>query len=361
MAEATRAGFLAARPDERPFLLSRSAFISSSRHTAVWTGDNFSNWHHLRMAIPVTLGLALSGLPFNGADVGGFALNTTRELIVAWYKAGFLFPFFRNHNASPDFVRAQEPWTFGPSAERIMARYVRLRYKFLPYLYQLFVAQEQTGEAVVRPLFYDFPDRRTQPLGKIEDQFMAGPSLLHAPIVDEGKTKRAVLLPAGGRWYSLAGGTWIPGGQTVEVRAPEDTTPLFAREGSLVALRPGQSAEHETDLREIELHVFLTPGSRREAVTEYSADDGLSYAYRRGKRTTVRFRARLTRTGTLAVTAGPLSSGFGPLRVRLVSYAGAGAFTLTSPAASTTRLLQPFAWQATGRKLSAHASAWLEL
>ncbi|HEX2860262.1 MAG TPA: TIM-barrel domain-containing protein [Lacunisphaera sp.] len=361
MAEATRAGFLAARSDERPFLISRSAFISSSRHTAVWTGDNFSNWHHLRLAIPVTLGLALSGIPFNGADVGGFAVNATRELIVAWYKAAFLFPFFRNHNAHADFVRAQEPWAFGRSAERIMARYVRLRYKFLPYLYQLFVAQEQTGEAILRPLFHDFPDRRARPLGRIEDQFMAGAALMHAPVVDEGKAARRVLLPGNGRWYALADGAWLRGGGTIPVRAPENTTPLFAREGSLVALRPGQSAEQATDLREIELHVFLAPGSRTQAVATYSADDGLSFGYQRGQRTTVRFRARLARNGGLAVAVEPLAAGYGPLRVRIVSYAGPGKLSLTTPRGATIRALRPFRWQATGHPLSVHASSRFDL
>jgi alpha-glucosidase len=355
MAQASRAGFLAARPDERPFLLSRSAFISSSRYTAVWTGDNLSNWHHLRLAIPVTLGLGLSGLPFNGADAGGFADDATRELIIAWYQAGFLFPFFRNHNSA--LSRAQEPWTFGRSAARILARYVRLRYKFLPYLYQLFVAQEQTGEAILRPLFHDFPDRRALPLGRIDDQFMVGPALLHAPIVTEGARERAVVLPAD-RWFSLADGRWHRGGRTIRVNAPEDTTPLFAREGSLVPLRAGPTARQETDLREIELHVFLERASRREAAGEYSADDGESFAYQRGQRTTVRFRARLARDGTLTLRVDPRRVGYGPLRVRVVSYASADRLRLVTPSGPRLLALRPFSWSATGARLAPQASPW---
>ena len=361
MAQASRAGLLAARPDERPFLLTRSACISSSRYAAVWTGDNMSNWHHLRMAIPVMLGLALSGLPFNGADVGGFALDGSRELCVAWYQAGFLFPFFRNHNASPAYVRAQEPWAFGPAAGRIMARYVRLRYKFLPYLYQLFLAQARTGEAIVRPLFHDFADRRAQPLGRIDDQFMAGPALMHAPVVDEGKTRRAVVLPAGCRWLSLADGRWLRGGRTVRVAAPAGTSPLFAREGSLVPLRAGDSAESATDLRAIELHAFLDAATRREAVAEYSADDGETFGYERGQRTTVRFRVRVARAGAVTLRVEPVASGYGRLRVRFVLYTGARSVALVTPAGRTEVPTRNFTWRATGVKLTARATAFLDL
>ena len=361
MAQASRAGFLAARPDERPFLLSRSAYISSSRYTAVWTGDNMSNWHHLRMAIPVTLGLALSGLPFNGADVGGFALDGERDLVVAWYQAGFLFPFFRNHNANPAFVRAQEPWSFGQAAERVIRRYVRLRYKFLPYLYQLFLAQAKTGEAILRPLFHDFPDRRAQPLGKIDDQFMAGPALLHAPVVTQGAKARPVVLPAGGRWFALADGRWQRGGTTVRARTPAGTSPLYAREGSLVPLRPGDTAENSTDLRAIELHVFLDAGSRGGASCEYSADDGETFGYARGQRTTVCFHARVARDGTLTLRIEPVASGYGPLRVRVVTYTSARTMVLVNPAGRTEVPTRNFAWRATGGKLAARATAFLTL
>jgi alpha-glucosidase len=361
MAQASREGFLAARPDERPFLLSRSAYISSSRYTAVWTGDNMSNWHHLRMAIPVTLGLALSGLPFNGADVGGFALDGSRDLTVAWYQAGFLFPFFRNHNANPDFVRDQEPWSFGKPAERIMARYVRLRYKFLPYLYQLFLAQARTGEAIARPLFYDFADRRAQPLGKIDDQFMAGPALMHAPVVNEGKIRRDVVLPAGCRWFSLTDGRWYRGGRTIRVAAPAGTSPLFAREGSLVPLRAGNSPESTTDLREIELHLILDATTRSAAVGEYSADDGETFGYERGQRTTVRFHAKAARDGTITLRVEPVLAGYGRLRVRLVTYTGARSVVLITPAGRSEVATRNFTWRATGHALLVRASAFLTI
>ena len=355
MAQASHAGLLAARPNERPFLLSRSASTSSSRYTAVWTGDNLSNWHHLRMTIPVSLGLALSGIPFNGADLCGFGESTTADLAVAWYKLGFLFPVFRNHNSSG--VREQEPWTFGKPSERIIARYVRLRYKFLPYLYQLFIAQEQCGEAILRPLFYDFADSRAQPLGKIQDQFMVGPALMPAPLVVEGSQVRAVLLPKGGRWYSLTDGRWHAGGRTIRVKSAADSTPLFVREGSLVPLRPGDCSDNISDPRVIELHVFFDDATRGESVCDYSADDGETFAYQRGERTTVRFFARIERGGAITLRVEFKQEGFGPLRVRVVAFTKRGQLNLVTSIGARLLPLRPFSWQATGEKLRARASA----
>jgi alpha-glucosidase len=107
MAMASRDGFLRARPNERPFLISRAGFIGSNRFAGFWTGDNCSNWIHLKKSIGLTLNLAISGAPFNGPDVPGFAQDATPELAQAWYKAGFLFPFFRNHSSCDS--RGQEP------------------------------------------------------------------------------------------------------------------------------------------------------------------------------------------------------------------------------------------------------------
>jgi alpha-glucosidase len=359
MAEATRAGFLAARPDERPFVLSRSACASSSRHTAVWTGDNLSNWHHLRLAIPVSLGLALSGLPFCGPDVCGFGLDATRALAIAWHKLQFLFPFFRNHCSLGQ--RDQEPWAFGPGAGRVLAHYLRLRYKFLPYLYQLFVAQELTGDAILRPLFHEFPDRAAQPLGGIADQFMIGAALLQAPVVEENATAREVLLPAGTAWFSLLDGRWHEGGRTLSVRCGEAETPLFVREGSLLPLRPGLPETQDCDLREIELHALVRTDRRGRAACVYHADDGVSFGYRRGERTSVGFDLRVARDGQIGLRATPRARGYGRLRVKLVLYGDVARATLTTPSGSRVLALTPLRWRAAGGTLHTRASVFFEI
>lgn len=312
MAKASHEGFLAARPDERPFLLSRSACPSSSRYTAVWLGDNYSNWHHLRNSIPLSLGLALSGQPFNGPDVAGFGDDTTPELAMAWYKAGFLFPFFRNHTTHGS--RRQEPWALGPTALGVMGKFIRLRYRLLPYLYQLFVEQEGTGEAILRPLMYHYEDDARHQLSLIRDQFLVGPSLLQAPLLEEGAKSREVVLPGRRPWFGAHDGAWHKPGR-LTVSSGRLDTPLYFAEGALVPLH--REARSGQRLQEIDLLVVLGPDSGFAASGRYVADDGLTYGYRRGAQTVVHWTASFT-AGGLEFEAEVLETGAGPLSVSLV-------------------------------------------
>lgn len=348
MARASREGFLAARPDERPFLLARSAFVSSSKYTAVWTGDNVANWHHLRGCIPLSLGLALSGQPFNGPDVCGFGDNTTPELAVAWYKAGFLFPFFRNHSIAGS--RKQEPWALGAPALKIIGHYIRLRYKLLPYLYNCFIAQEQTGEAILRPLIYDYAGTPALPLDRIQDQFMVGRDILQAPVVEEGATKRALVLPGDHAWFSAQDGRWLDGGQSIEVSAKSAETPLFVREGALVPMQTGERTSQKNDLGAIELHCFLRPDTAGDHTATYAFDDGLGFGYQKGERTTATFNAR-AEGNELVVTVADFNAGYRPLSVSLAIHGKFKRATLVHAGRRTALDLAPAKLTLTGKAL----------
>jgi alpha-glucosidase len=111
MSQATHAALKKFRPGERPFVLTRSAYAGIQKYSAVWLGDNMSWYEHLRKSIPMLLNIGMSGVPFAGVDVGGFAGNCSAELLIRWYELGIFYPFFRNHCRMGD--RAQEPWSFG--------------------------------------------------------------------------------------------------------------------------------------------------------------------------------------------------------------------------------------------------------
>jgi alpha-glucosidase len=314
MARATRNGLLEARPERRPFLLSRSGSTGSQKYCAHWTGDNFSSYRHLRRSITKSLNLALSGIPFNGADVGGFGGDCTEALLVDWFKAAFLMPFLRNHTMRGS--RPQEPWAYSRRALGVIRRFVRLRYTLLPYLYNLFIDQEEKGEAILRPLIYDFDDSPSLPLGYIDDQFMVGPALMQAPFVWDKRRQRDVVLP-GHKWLRSDTGEWIAGGRHLRVRRRFDATPLFLREGSLIPFQPGVRTTNRKDLNTIGLLCCLSPGYTGIARLRYQADDGLSFDYRRGGRSCLEMTA--WRQGRrLHLTVNTQSEGFG--RVSLVPF-----------------------------------------
>ena len=319
MCAASRAAFEQMDPRRRPFLLTRSAATGTQRHAAVWTGDNDSNWQHLRMSIPNTLNLGLSGVAFNGPDVGGFMGNTTPELLTRWYQAGFLFPFFRNHSC--EGTTRQEPWEFGPVVRARIADAIRSRYRLLPTVYQLFWEHHLHGDPILRPLCYEFDDIG---LEQVDDQFLLGPSLLAAPMLhsrDENHELmvngrpaqvRAVTLPAGCGWFDLNRGEWLAGGQTVRYDVGADESPLFVREGSILPYHAGPLANAHTDFRAaVELHVFVR---KQPALGHYHLDDQTTRDYLRdGRYNRATFRAgRRSEDGAFFLETeetGPLPTG----------------------------------------------------
>ncbi|MFW5775532.1 MAG: TIM-barrel domain-containing protein, partial [Chitinivibrionales bacterium] len=292
MARATREGFEAVWPDQRVFLLSRSGFTGAQQYAAHWTGDNFSNYFHLRHCIGKSINLALSGMPFNGPDVGGFGGDATPGLMIDWIKACFLFPFFRNHCAQ-NRVR-QEPWMLGEEVLEISRTFTRLRYKLLPYLYNLFVNQEKTGEAILRPLMYDFDDTTQVALGTVDTQHMVGPSIMQAPFVEEGASKREIVLPQA-LWYRADWGRWIEGNGVIETPKDLSTTPIFIRDGAIIPMQQGIRTSNRNDLHTIELLLCISPDFSGTARYTYAADDGISFAYYNGKRSV--YTIEVTREG----------------------------------------------------------------
>jgi alpha-glucosidase len=349
MAKATRAGLQQAHPKTRPFVITRSGYTSINRYAAVWTGDNFSNEHHLKMSIPMSLSLALSGVPFNGPDVPGFCGNADGPLLSLWYRAGFLFPFFRNH-AAWDTVR-QEPWAFGKKYLQVARHYTRLRYKLMPYLYNLFIEQEQTGEAIMRPMLYDFKSRRGLSFARVGDQFMMGPALLHAPLQERGATRRDLVLPHGA-WFDAMHGRWIKGGRKMQVPVADDATPLFIRDGSAVPMQRGMPVDGNVDLSRIEMHLFMSPTFRGTLTGRYCFDDGETLAYQEGQESDLSFSVRVSK-GVMNIRI-EQDMRDRPCRLSWVLYRKIKSIRLQVDGDVKELALKPHRWRFAGKDIQAY-------
>ncbi|MCR9228655.1 MAG: alpha-glucosidase [Flavobacteriaceae bacterium] len=194
MVKASREGILKANPDKRPFVLSRANFLGGQRYAATWTGDNHSSWEYLKMSIPMSLNLSLSGQPFNGPDIGGFTKNADADLLGHWMAIGAYFPFFRNHSSKN--TTAQEPWAFGKKIEDVSRTAINRRYRLLPYLYTLFREAHETGAPIIKPTF--FADIQDISLREQQETFLLGDNLLIVPRWAEN-----VQLPKG-NWVDIA-------------------------------------------------------------------------------------------------------------------------------------------------------------
>ncbi len=262
-----RAGYEALRslrPQQRPWLLSRSGWAGQQRYAWNWTGDTETSWPVLRMTIATVLGLGLSGFPFSGPDIGGFSGSPDAELMLRWFQLATLLPFFRIHSAAGTARR--EPWTFGEPAITIMRHMIHLRQRLLPYLYTLAWQASQTGAPLVRPLWWEFPQEALT-TGK-PDCFLLGDSLLVAPVLEKGASSRSIHLPQG-EWIDFWSEQRLCGPAEFELDAPLKRLPILVRAGALLPCEPQPGA--------IELHFYpaSTPDANLHAGLLYSdAGDG---------------------------------------------------------------------------------------
>jgi alpha-glucosidase len=273
MARATYEGLERLRPAVRPYVITRAAYAGIQRYSTMWTGDNTSTWESLALSIPMFQTLGLSGETFVGADIGGFFGRGDGELLARWYQVGFLTPMCRNHKGE---AYDQEPWRFGKYYEDIIRKYLKLRYRMIPFLYTLLEESHRTGVPLFRPLLLNY--QSDYDVLNLDDEFMVGADLLVAPILKPGLTKRLVYLPEG-TWFDYWTGKGTKSG-TVEVEARLDTVPMFVRGGAIIPMGPEMNFVGEKPADPISFYIY--PDEAGRAATSLYEDDGVSPDYKKG-------------------------------------------------------------------------------
>lgn len=216
-------------PNERGFSMTRATYAGGQRYSSVWTGDNMSLWSQMRMSISMNANLGISGFSFVGNDVSGFGLDSSEELFIRWMEMGPFIPIFRNH--SNMYTRRQEPWAFGPRAEKIAKKSIELRYELLPYIYDLYYISHKEGLPIFRPMIMEY--EKDMNLLNIREQFMLGENMLVAPVLYEGERSKAVYLPKGS-WFNYFTMEKLQGGKWYKLPCELDEILVFVKEGSII-------------------------------------------------------------------------------------------------------------------------------
>lgn len=233
MVKASREGIMKARPQNRPFILTRSNFLGGQRFAATWTGDNASWVSHMTMSVPMILTLGLSGQPFSGADVGGFLFNPDADLFGRWMALGAFYPFSRGHACAGTINK--EPWAFGQKVEDVSRMALERRYVLLPYYYTLLYEASETGMPIMRPVF--FADPKDTLLRAEEQAFLIGENLLvvpewaQNPALPKGIWRNLSLIPGDDKdsyqaKLKIRGGAIIPTGKIIQNTNEKSLDPL---------------------------------------------------------------------------------------------------------------------------------------
>ncbi|KAK2727592.1 hypothetical protein QYM36_008166, partial [Artemia franciscana] len=256
----------------RSLVISRSTFPSSGKYAGHWLGDNASIWPDMHRSIIGMLEFNLFGIPYVGADICGFFLNATEPLCNRWMQLGAFYPFSRNHNTYEGRPIPQDPgyWpdTVGVSSQRAL----KIRYRFLPYIYTLFYEAHIKGSTVVRPLFHEFPrDRRAL---TIDTQFLLGSAFLVSPILEEDAISREIYLPDE-LWYDFHSYKFeqLTGTDITVVPLDNFTIPLHLRGGYIFPVQEyfGNNTQHT---RQQPLGLVITVGRERTAFGSLYWDNG---------------------------------------------------------------------------------------
>ncbi len=222
-----------------PLVWGRSGWAGSQRYPGQWGGDAESTVAGMQATVRGGLSYAVSAPGFWSHDIGGFfGPELTPELYVRWTQMGALSPLMRAHG-----LRPREPYTFGEEALAIARRWIRLRYRLLPYLWQVAHESAANGWPMMRPVGLEYPD---DPVAShVDDCFLLGSDLLVVPVYDDGgkPVRRRFYLPEG-EWLDAFTGAKTSGGRYAVLEVDLASMPVFVRSGTLlptVDLQPGDT------------------------------------------------------------------------------------------------------------------------
>lgn len=327
--------------DKRVSILTRSAFAGQQRYGAnTWSGDVTASWENLAAQIPAALNFSACGIPYWNSDIGGFFTGSYggvndanwRRLYMRWMQFGTFTPMMRFHGTGTP----REIYQFGAEKDGIgdydhILKYVKIRYRMLPYLYSTAwkVCSADAAFMTALPIAFN-GDRQCY---NIKDQYMFGDAFLVAPIIADHTNERKVYLPAGHQWVDFWNGEALQGGQTVTKRANADIIPLYIKAGSILPWGP--DVQYATEKAWDDLEVRVYPGADGEFVLYEDEND--NYNYEEGKYTEIPFAwDELSQTLTIGKRKGEFA---GMLRERtfrickVSKYGGIGDLHATAYAA----------------------------
>src|SRR5262249_44372007 len=223
----------------------RSGFLGTSGLvTMVWAGDQSTDFDRaagLPAALTGALNAGMSGIPLWGSDISGFhfLLNPPpdKEVYLRWTELGAFSADMHDENAGvgSDEYTSADRWQIWKDQESVdvYRRYASVKTRMIPYV-KLAVRQARAlGTPVMRHLYLHYPQDPN--VYTQTDEYMFGDSLLVAPVVTRGQTSRQVYLPEPS-YFDFCSGQRVAGGRAMDVSAPLDAVPVFARPGAIIPL-----------------------------------------------------------------------------------------------------------------------------
>nr|WP_321221869.1 TIM-barrel domain-containing protein [uncultured Psychroserpens sp.] len=281
---------LEANPEKRPFILMRAGYSGSQRYGLVpWSGDVNRTWGGLQSQPEIALQMGMQGLAYMHSDLGGFAgANLDDELYVRWLQYGVFQPIYRPH--AQEEV-ASEPVYRSDKAKALAKEAIELRYRLLPYNYNLMFNNNQSGIPLMRPLFFEEPDNPE--LFEYSEAYLWGDDMLVAPILKADQTTQDVYFPKHSNWYDFYSTSLFQGGSKVSYQLEENTIPTFVRGGAFITMSNTVNSTKIYDGNSLVVHYFYDESVKDSYQELYNDNGNIVNAFANGNYEILEFEAQI--------------------------------------------------------------------
>ena len=278
-------------PNERPFILMRAGSSGSQRLGMIpWSGDVNRTWGGLQSQPEIALQMGMQGLGYMHSDLGGFAgANLDDNLYTRWLQYGVFQPIFRPH--AQEEVPS-EPVFRGDKAKKLAKEAIELRYKLLPYNYNLAFENHQKGTPLMRPIFFEEKDEK---LMTNSATYLWGKDFLISPILKDSVKIKEIYFPKTANWVNFYSDEKVEGGQTKTVKVEANAIPTYVRAGTFIPMTKLVQTTDDYDGNTLEIHYYLDTSIKKSKRELYNDNGLLSNAFEKEAYEILEFNAELTR------------------------------------------------------------------
>lgn len=250
---------------EEAVLFARSATVGGQKFPVHWGGDCWSDYESMEESLRGGLSLTMSGFGYWSHDIGGFENTSTPDVYKRWCAFGLLSSHSRLHGSTSYRV----PWAYDEEAVDVVRYFTKLKARLMPYLYRNAIETSKTGVPMMRSMVLEFTEDRN--CAYLDKQYMFGDSLLVAPIFNE-ESIAEYYLPEG-KWTNFLTGEEREGGKWYSEKHGYLSIPLYAREGSIIALGASENGPVYDYAKDVNYQVFHLSSLSEKSCAVYNTDN----------------------------------------------------------------------------------------
>lgn len=250
---------------EEAVLFARSATVGGQKFPVHWGGDCWSDYESMEESLRGGLSLTMSGFGYWSHDIGGFENTSTPDVYKRWCAFGLLSSHSRLHGSTSYRV----PWAYDEEAVDVVRYFTKLKARLMPYLYRNAIETSKTGVPMMRSMVLEFTQDKN--CAYLDKQYMFGDSLLVAPIFND-ESIGEYYLPEG-KWTNFLTGEEREGGKWYSEKHGYLSIPLYAREGSIIALGASDNGPVYDYAKDVNYQVFNLGSLSEKSCAVYNTDN----------------------------------------------------------------------------------------